>query len=322
MKQIGINIFKGFMFFAIFLGLFYLFTYLTIPKYNVGDFLLSDIANYSILSEEKDTVDVIALGDSLIYSSLSPMEIYGEYGYTVFDCSDAAQLLTTTIKNLELSLESQHPKIVMVEASVFYRDERKAEFGKKFVNKLRRYTSLIQTHNNWKKLLSRKSNKTKWINVEKGYKYNDKVKAVKKIKNFEYSEGMLEFPYINLDYFNQIVNMCKDNDIKLILVGFPSLHSWNYEKHNYVKKLAEENDLEYFNLNFDDPLDIDWKMDTKDGGTHLNFNGAKKVSSYIGKYLHDTNLLTDHRKDKKYKAWNIAYNSHLKTLSENNSPSY
>ena len=153
MKQIGINIFKGFMFFAIFLGLFYLFTYLTIPKYNVGDFLLSDIANYSILSEEKDTVDVIALGDSLIYSSLSPMEIYGEYGYTVFDCSDAAQLLTTTIKNLELSLESQHPKIVMVEASVFYRDERKAEFGKKFVNKLRRYTSLIQTHNNWKKLL-------------------------------------------------------------------------------------------------------------------------------------------------------------------------
>ena len=319
MKAYLMNIFKGFMFVLIFMVLFYLFTYLTIPKYNVGDFYLLDIANYSILSEEKNTIDVIALGDSLIYSSVSPMEIYGEYGYTVFDCADAAQLLPTTIKNLDLALRSQKPKMVIIEPSVFFRDERKADFGKKYVDKLRKFFSLIQTHNNWKKLLTRKSNTARWVNVEKGYKYNDKIKAVSNFKQFEYTEEEKHFPYKNLDYFYEILAMCEEYNVKLVFFGFPSRKTWSYARHNYITRLAKENNIEYYNLNFDDSVYIDWTTDTKDAGNHLNYTGAKKVSSYVGKYLHDTGLFKDHRNDKKYEAWNNAYKTHLKTVSENGS---
>ncbi len=175
MKQFLINTIKSFLFIVIFGILFYFFTFLSIPKVNVGNFLLSEIANYSILSEYPDTVDVIAIGDSLIYSSIIPMDIYGEYGYTVFNSAEAASILPVTIKNLELGIRSQHPKIIIVEASIFYRDERKSPVGKRLVSYFRPYSSLIQTHNNWKKLLSFGDDSTRWINIEKGYKYNDKV---------------------------------------------------------------------------------------------------------------------------------------------------
>ena len=44
------------------------------------------------------------------------------------------------------------------------------------------------------------------------------------------------------------------------------------------------------------------------------FKGAKKVSKYIGKYLQDMNIFTDHRNDENYSSCNIAYTKYLNHL--------
>ena len=70
-------------------------------------------------------------------------------------------------------------------------------------------------------------------------------------------------------------------------------------------EFLKDYDLEYYDLN---ELDmIDWSKETRDGGEHLNYNGAKKVSNYLGEYIKNTGLVEDHRGDKKYASWQEAY---------------
>ena len=46
------------------------------------------------------------------------------------------------------------------------------------------------------------------------------------------------------------------------------------------------------------------------------YTGAKKVSKYLGNYLHELGILEDHRNDSKYSDWDKAYELHNKELNE------
>ena len=43
--------------------------------------------------------------------------------------------------------------------------------------------------------------------------------------------------------------------------------------------------------------------DSRDGGNHLNYSGAKKISVWLGDYLAKDYQLEDHRKDRRYQRW-------------------
>ena len=43
--------------------------------------------------------------------------------------------------------------------------------------------------------------------------------------------------------------------------------------------------------------------DSRDGGNHLNYSGAKKISVWLGDYLAKDYQLEDHRKDSRYQRW-------------------
>ena len=85
--------------------------------------------------------------------------------------------------------------------------------------------------------------------------------------------------------FNELV-------IKLIVIGFPSQDTWNYQKDQAILNLSKKYGFTYINLNNYD-LNIDWESDTKDKGGHLNYYGALKASKFVGNILKDTNLLVD-----------------------------
>ena len=57
-----------------------------------------------------------------------------------------------------------------------------------------------------------------------------------------------------------------------------------------------------FNL-LEKELGINWKTDTMDGGDHLNMNGAKKVTEYLGAYLKKNYVLSDYRENQMYQYW-------------------
>ena len=104
------------------------------------------------------------------------------------------------------------------------------------------------------------------------------------------------------------VNTCRDNGIELLFLELPSQSSWNYKRHNAVKDYADKNSIPFLDLNIDrDKFGFDWKTDTRDGGNHLNNRGARKATLFIGKYLNENYLLTDHRKDEAFKGWDRDY---------------
>ena len=45
-------------------------------------------------------------------------------------------------------------------------------------------------------------------------------------------------PSVNLEYFNKIIDLCKENNITLILFGVPSMKSWTYAKDQKINELS------------------------------------------------------------------------------------
>ena len=107
------------------------------------------------------------------------------------------------------------------------------------------------------------------------------------------------------EYLTKIYELCEENEIELVLVTTPAPDNWTYAKHNSVSDWADENDVKYLDMNLNvDEIQIDWAKDTRDGGDHLNFLGATKLTAYFGSYLKDNYDLTDHRQDEVYSSWN------------------
>ncbi len=310
--------FKSIVFVFILLLLVETLTLVLLPGRNVKKYGVFEVAAYEILGEEENTIDVIAAGDSLVYSSLSPMEIWKHFGYTVFDCASAAQIIPDTYDFLKVGIKSQHPKIVLMEANVLFRDPAKKKQENKLLDYLKYYFPIAKYHDNWKKYITygRKKN---WANVYKGYKFINKVEPATEIHPMSGSKKRREIIKSNLQTFDDIVKLCEENNVKLVLVAFPTQSTWSSKKHNSTQDLAEKYGLEFIDLNLVD-LGINWETDTKDAGNHLNYKGAIKVSKYIGNYLESTNILKDHRKDEKYKsyinAYRIYYQNHKEQLDK------
>ena len=91
MSETGNKIGKVFLFFLIFFMLVWYGSRIVEPKDNLDQYGMKDVSANGILSERKDSIDVLFLGDSLVYSSISPMEMYEKEGFTSYLCSTPAQ---------------------------------------------------------------------------------------------------------------------------------------------------------------------------------------------------------------------------------------
>lgn len=307
------NVIKSIIFCIILLVLLTISIYFLIPKKNINKYDFIKILDYEILEEEDNTIDVLFVGDSLVYSSVSPMEIWNEFGFTSFDCSTPAQLTETAYEYINIAVERQHPKVIFLEANVLFRDPAKRTDERKMKDFFDRYSIISKYHDNWKNYLSYGKN----INSTKGYYFINKTNKAK-ISNYMKNKNKKEkIPQVNIDYFDKIIELCNKNNIKLILFGVPSMKSWTYAKDEKANELAKNYNLEFIDLNVDNILNIDWINETKDEGSHLNYSGAKKVSQYLGKYLYDNNLVENHKEDEKYNDWHKAYDKYHRLVEFN-----
>lgn len=299
------NVLKCLLFGIILFLLVELEAFLLMPNKGLKKYSFYEKAAFNILEEEPDTVDVIALGDSLIYSSINPLQIWHEYGFTIYDCAEPAYFMKDAYHNLKVSIASQSPKIVLMEANMLFRDVKNYPWYVKLEKKLEKFVPIEKYHNNWKKIIT---NSKEGSDINKGYKYITKVVPSKNYNYMKYSDEFRKIPGDNLEYFKKIVQLAKDNNVKFVLISTPSQESYNYPRRRTAEKLSKEMDFDFVDLNLNDPVKIDWTKETKDKGGHLNYLGAIKVSKYIGAYLDSLNLLEDHRNDEKYESWNTAYN--------------
>lgn len=275
------------------------------PKNNMSEFGMEEVSANGILGEKEHSIDVLVLGDSESYSSIIPLQIWKDTGYTSYVCGSPAQSLDYSQVLLHRTFEKQSPKIVILETNAIYRPVSDSSAA---IAKLADHFSVFQYHDRWKSLgwhdFTGKSKFT-WTDDYKGYRYNARVLASTKKDHMVKTETKAEIPELNIKYIEEIKEFCDENGAKLVFLSTPSTVNWNYERHNGIQNLADEIGCEYIDLNLmNEQLKINWEEDTRDKGDHLNHFGAAKVTRFISNYLTETGLLTDHRPDADYAKWN------------------
>ncbi len=298
------NVLKSILFLVILLVLVEASICILVPKGNSDKYSFLEKAEYEVLQEEKGTIDIVALGDSLTYSSINPLQVWNEYGYTMFDLAEPAYIMSDAYKYLEAAIDYHNPKMVIMEGNMLFRDPKRYPWYDKTAKKISNLIPINRYHNNWKKLFS---NSLKKGNSTKGYKLITKTVPSTNYDYMEYSKEVREFPDKNIDWFKKILDLCEKKKIDFLLVSTPSQVSANFPRRTALIRLSKELNFSYIDLNLGNPLDIDWTKETKDEGGHLNYLGAIKVSRYIGRYLKKTGKFIDHRNNEKYASWNDAY---------------
>lgn len=305
------NILKSIIFIIILVLIIQIVGTLLLPRDAMKKYGYKNTMTYPILEEKENQIDVLAVGDSLTYSSVSPMEIWNQYGYTMYDCATQGMTVKEAYEYIKIATKHEHPKIVLLESNILFRNAAKTPWHHKLKDQLYNYFPIIKYHNNWKKIGVSKDEYV--ADPYKGYVYITTKTPYRLKQKKQKPLGGSRINRENHELFLKIIELCKKNNVKLVLMSTPSRISWRMAKHNSTNQVAKKYNLEYVDLNLVENLKIDWYNETKDSGDHVNHSGAKKISHYLGDYLNQTNLLTDHRTDSEYKLWHKAnknYQSH------------
>lgn len=281
--------------------------------------------------EPKNSLDVIFMGNSDVYRGISPITLWDEYGIASYNFVSSGQRMWTAYYMLEESLKYQKPKLIVLNMDSAFNesDSSESNYRKTFDNmkfgttKLKAITDpvyknskndilsyifpITRYHSRWEELTDKDFRKA--LKSEKfAYKGMDLITEIQ-----PYNE---EYKYMSRDhskevigekcskYLSKIIDLCKEQNIELLLIEIPSAESWSKDLSNKTEDFAKEHNLEFIDMNLNaSEFGFDWKTDTSDGGDHLNVYGAEKVSKYLGKIIKDKYNITDHRNEKEYEEW-------------------
>lgn len=283
--------------------------------------------------EPKDSIETVFLGASTVVNSISPTELYRDYGMCAYNLATEQQPILASHYWLEEAyrLHSKTLKYAVLDVSLLRAATKESLYHKAIDNmqfssvKVRAifdhkegikstlfyFSPFITYHERWKSI--NKTDFTKYtkdpVNGTRGYNYEDLVYAEEmglystKSKNPILSSEVSKIDFFpkSLVYFEKLVKFCKEKSITLIPIKIPA-SNWNSALHNQTVELLNKYDLDFIDLNFDpiySELGYIHAYDTKEGG-HLNYYGAKKVTNWLGKYLTENYDITDVRDDKKY----------------------
>ena len=76
--------------------------------------------------EQKNTIDVLILGDSLSYTSFSPLQMWNEYGISAFVGGQSGQNIQESYYMLKKAFKNQKPRLVILETNVLFRPQKGA----------------------------------------------------------------------------------------------------------------------------------------------------------------------------------------------------
>lgn len=288
------------------------------PKNNTESYGMEDQRANGILAEPEQSIDVLFIGDSVSYCSVIPVQIWRDYGITSYMCGTSLQQLYYTKEFLYKTFETQSPKIVMLEGIPIFNNFM---YKENVWNAVERTLPVFRYHDRWKELASMPEFETGFkveytnLEVTKGYYYSSAIEVVDvagRVVETNEAAGILDD---NKRTLLEIIELCEKNGAELILYSAPNALTWNPTIHNALVSLAEELELTYFDMNYmPEEVPIDWSTDTFDGGDHVNYYGAQKVTAYLGKYLSEMNLFTDKRGDACYKTWDEAQQVFYETI--------
>lgn len=284
------------------------------PKDDIYDISAVKAKKEEFREETNDTIDVVFIGDSGVYSAYSPMQLYGDYGFTSYVLATSAQRLCDTYSILKSMYKTQTPEYIFIETNCFFRFGGSIVYTKdRFMDFVLNRIPAMKYHTRLKSFLL--NGKTKDHEYMKGFILRKNVKPYTGGEWMKYTNEAASMYECNVEYINKIVTLAKEHNTKIIFVSTPSPVCQTYKRHNAVVNLAKDYGIDYYDFNLvSDKIGIDWSKDTRDSGNHLNFSGAIKVTDYLGKIMKSELNLKDHRNEYGYEKWQNYYEKYLKKI--------
>ncbi|MBK2402550.1 MULTISPECIES: SGNH/GDSL hydrolase family protein [unclassified Erysipelothrix] len=273
-----------------FIAILFTITPLFAP-YEIDQFAKGNSTAFNgIFAEDTNRLDMLFSGDSESFTSFMPMRFWEKLGIKSYNIAVASQNLADGHKTISHIIQKQNPKVIVLETNQIYTSIGGIAnlVDKSMTNTLANVFPILNHHDNWKQILSLQKAKSVEIkrNPLKGWRINRKENAYERGPYMHQTLESKEIPSLNRHYLDQIVALCKEENIQLILVSVPSPRNWTYEKHNGVSAYANENNIPFLDLNLEaDSIGMNWQEDTYDKGDHLNLKGAEKVTKRLIEYI-------------------------------------
>lgn len=275
------------------------------------------------MAEEKNSLDMLAFGNSDLYSGFIPAILFEQNGMASYSSGVSKQDLDGLIQLLELSFTHQQPKIVLIETDlIFY--YKKRNIGDKFAERFLKYFPIFEIHERWKRLTIKDFTslpKNSSGHIDKGYVFSDLQYQVEKTDYMKKTDKIEVIKAYNIKRLEKIIHLCQEKNIQLLFTEFPSAYSWDYAKSMALTQFFANRKLDFIDFNLEENLEnikFDFAHDFRDNGNHLNYKGAIKITNYLHDYLtkHYANLLQDHRDEEKYQSFHKAIESFYQQVNQ------
>ncbi len=258
-----------------------------------------------------NSVDLVFIGTSHQFCSVNPDLLYEEYGISSHMLATPAQTVPMSYYAAMEAIELQHPKAIAFEVLYCINDFRtllpemshsffdgmpdcraKHEGIKDLIEEeppIYYYLNFGLYHSRWKNL--EEKDFTLLPDSRRGTFFSDHIESNMAIPVIPKSEKK-EMPEEMFRYLEMLVELCRENDVKLIMyvVPYNALYddpscwtelSENQKVFNWIGSYAEEKGIPWHNLFYElDEIGFDLEKDFM-GTQHLNCYGQEKLTRYL-----------------------------------------
>ena len=281
---------------------------------------------YSAFYAETQPIDVYFLGTSHVIDGIYPMELWHDYGIVSYNLGNSAETMEATYWTLRLALQKNKPKVAVVDVGYVDRAQSISanlplshtylDSVPLSVEKLRAIWSLFPEgsraefvfplavhHTRWEEFLDGVQKTTDCVPCMRGAELRvGRIAA----DSFQRTLERDETDTPGKQALRRIIELCRDEGIEVELIGLPyPAEAERQQMMNSVQSIADEYGVQYHSL-FDVEGLVDFYTDFCDGISHLNPDGAVKVTGWLGEMLSESYDLPDRRGDPAYAHWNEA----------------
>lgn len=286
-----------------------------VPKYYYNDLWPTTSTYAGFYRMDEDSIDVLCLGSSHAAAGFNPQVIYDAYGIRSYNLACEQQNMFTSYYWIKEALRYQKPQVILFDTYMLFPVNQaealnsaesctrkafdgmrwsgvKAEAVKEMCrldeeqSEISYYLPNVRYHTRWTEL---KEEDFRFVQMNRHYELKGYTPLERRIameyQPFVSGDNLEQAEMVPLmqEYLNKIVELCENNEIKLILFKTPSV-TQRITNYNTVSQYAAEKGLEYWDFNeasaYKDSALV-FEEDMNDD-MHMNIWGAQKLSLYIG----------------------------------------
>lgn len=299
--------------------------YVLTPKHDYG---ICSMVN--LYRQEPDSIDVLAVGTSLVYAGVNTNVLWEEYGIAAYDLCSAEQPFWVSYYTIREALKTQHPKVILLDAKASTYTLDYSRRGRTILstygiagldNRIGAMLACVETpeeavgfilglpevHGNYRNLEANDfrlppdngGRGDAW----KGFIEVDGVEAHQK-PSLVYNSVKRNMNDRQEEYARKIFELAQEEEIELMLLGLPNPDYANdHMYYNSLWALAAEYGIT--GINYNDPslrFGLRYSSDFADW-QHLNVKGSVTFSRKLGADLIERYDLPDRRDDPRYASY-------------------